>query len=89
MFFVRTRASVQIILYVIGYLLFVRTPSKQKIPKKEEAVNNVMLLRGPDPKDYEKILRENNIEDYRDVQQAMGFLKKEKKVETGSVVRKI
>lgn len=83
----RTRTLVQIISSLIGYLLFVRTPSKQKSPKKED--NIVMLLRGHNPKDYEKILRENNIQDYRGILQAMDFLKKEKEAETGSVVRKI
>lgn len=66
--------------------MFVRTPSKQKSPKKEE-LDIVELLRGHDPKEYEKILQEHNIQDYRAVLQAMEFLKKEKEAETGKVVR--
>lgn len=45
------------------------------------------LLRGHDPKDYEKILREHGIHDYRAILQAVEFLKKEKEMETGKVVR--
>lgn len=64
-----------------------RTPSKQKSPKKEEEVNIVELLRGHDPKDYERILREHGIHDYRAILQAVEFLKKEKEMETGRAVR--
>lgn len=66
--------------------MFVRTPSKQKSPKKEE-LNIVELLRGCDPKEYEKILQEHNIQDYRSILQAMEVLKKEKEAETGKMVR--
>lgn len=66
-------------------MLFVRTPSKQKSPKKEE-LDIVELLRGQDPKDYERVLREHNIQDYRAILQAMEFLKKEKEAETGKMV---
>lgn len=69
------------------FLIFVRTPSKQKSPKKEEEINIVELLRGHDPKEYEKILRDNGIHDYRAILQAVEFLKKEKEMETGRVVR--
>lgn len=69
------------------YLIFVRTPSKQKSPKKEEEINIVELLRGHDPKEYEKILRDHGIHDYRAILQAVEFLKKEKEMETGRVVR--
>lgn len=69
------------------FLFFPRTPSKQKSPKKEQEVNIVELLRGHDPKDYERILRENGIHDYRAILQAIEFLKKEKEMETGKVVR--
>lgn len=65
--------------------MFVRTPSKQKSPKKEE-LNIVELLRGRDPKDYEKILQEHNIQDYRSVLQAIEVLRKEKEAETGQMV---
>ncbi|TWW80213.1 Titin [Takifugu flavidus] len=61
-----------------------RTPSKQKSPKKEE-LNIVELLRGCDPKEYEKILQEHNIQDYRSILQAMEVLKKEKEAETGKM----
>uniref|UniRef100_A0A3B4HBA7 Ig-like domain-containing protein n=1 Tax=Pundamilia nyererei TaxID=303518 RepID=A0A3B4HBA7_9CICH len=64
-----------------------KTPSKQKSPKKEEEVNIVELLRGHDPKDYERILREHGIHDYRAILQAVEFLKKEKEMETGRAVR--
>lgn len=63
-----------------------RTPSKQKSPKKED-LNIVELLRGHDPKEYEKILQEYNIQDNRAILQAMEFLKKEKEAETGKMVR--
>lgn len=66
--------------------MFVRTPSKQKSPRKEE-LNIVELLRGCDPKEYEKILQEHNIQDYRSILQAMEVLKKEKEAETGKMVR--
>lgn len=66
--------------------MFLRTPSKQKSPKKEE-LDIVELLRGRDPKEYEKILREHDIQDYRSVLQAMEVLKKEKEAETGKMVR--
>lgn len=46
------------------------------------------LLRGHDPKDYEQILRHHNIHDYRSILQALDFLKKEKEMETGKVVRR-
>lgn len=68
-------------------LIFVRTPSKQKSPKKEEEINIVELLRGHDPKEYERILRDHGIHDYRAILQAVEFLKKEKEMETGRVVR--
>lgn len=68
--------------------IFFRTPSKQKSPKKEEEINIVELLRGHDPKEYEKILREHGIHDYRAILQAVEFLKKEKEMESGKVVRK-
>lgn len=70
-----------------GCLIFVRTPSKQKSPKKDEDVDIVELLRRHDAKDYERILREHNIQDYRGILQAMEFLKREKEMETGRVVR--
>lgn len=66
--------------------MFVRTPSKQKSPKKEE-LKIVELLRGRDPKEYEKILQEHEIQDYRSILQAMEVLKKEKEAETGKTVR--
>lgn len=47
----------------------------------------VALLRGHDPKDYERILREHNIQDYRSILQAVEILKKEKEAEVGKVVR--
>lgn len=72
---------------LIVYLLFVRTPSKQKSPKKEGEIDIVELLRGHDPKDYERILREHNIHDFRAILQAVEFLKREKEMETGRVVR--
>lgn len=65
---------------------FVRTPSKQKSPKKEE-LNIVELLRGHDPKEYEKILQEHDIHNYRAILQAMELLKKEKEAEPGKTVR--
>lgn len=61
--------------------MLVRTPSKQKSPRKEEW-NIVELLRGHDPKEYEKILQEHDIHDYRAVLQAVELLKKEKEAET-------
>ena len=64
-----------------------RTPSKSKSPKKEGEVDIVELLRGQDPKDYEKILRDHDIHDYRAILEAISFLKKEKEDETGKVVR--
>lgn len=67
--------------------MFVRTPSKQKSPKKDEEVDIVELLRGHDPKDYERILREHNIQDYRSILQAVELLKREKETESGRVVR--
>lgn len=66
--------------------MFVRTSSKQKSPKKEE-LDIVELLRGRDPKEYEKILQEHNIQDYRSILQAMEVLRKEKEAETGQTVR--
>lgn len=45
------------------------------------------LLRGHDPKEYERILREHGIHDYRAILQAVEFLKREKEMETGRVVR--
>lgn len=74
--------------FLSEFVIFVRTPSKQKSPKKEEEVNIVELLRGHDPKDYEQILRHHNIQDYRSILQALDFLKKEKEMETGKVVRR-
>lgn len=68
-------------------MTFQRTPSKQKSPKKDEAVDIVELLRGHDPKDYERILREHNIHDYRSILMAVEILKKEKETEVGTVVR--
>lgn len=44
------------------------------------------LLRGHDPKDYERILREHGIHDYRAILQAVEFLKREKEMETGRAV---
>ena len=64
-----------------------RTPSKSKSPKKEGEVDIVELLRGQDPKDYEKILRDHDIHDYRAILEAISFMKKEKEDETGKVVR--
>ncbi|XP_078142269.1 titin-like [Centroberyx gerrardi] len=64
-----------------------KTPSKQKSPKKEGDIDIVELLRGHDPKDYERILREHEIHDYRAILQAIEFLKKEKEMETGRVER--
>ena len=64
-----------------------RTPSKTKSPKKEGEVDIVELLRGHDPKDYEKILLDHDIHDYRAILEAISFLKKEKEDETGKVVR--
>lgn len=68
-------------------LVLHRTPSKQKSPKKDEDVDIVALLRGHDPKDYERILREHNIHDYRSILQAVEILKKEKEAEVGRPVR--
>ena len=68
-------------------LIFVRTPSKQKSPKKEGDIDIVDLLRGHDPKEYERILNEHGIHDYRAILQAVEFLKREKEMETGKVVR--
>lgn len=59
---------------------------KQKSPKKEE-LNIVELLRGHDPKEYEKILQEHDIHNYRAILQAMELLKKEKEAEPGKTVR--
>lgn len=67
--------------------MFVRTPSKQKSPKKGEDIDIVELLRGHEPKDYERILREHGIHDYRAILQAIEFLKKEKEMQTGRPVR--
>lgn len=67
--------------------VFIRTPSKQKSPKKEEEVDIVELLRGHEPKHYEKILREHNIQDYRSILQAIEFLKREKEAEMAQEVR--
>lgn len=69
------------------YLICGRTPSKQKSPKKEGEMNIVELLRGHDPKDYERILTEHNIHDYRAILQAVEFLKREREMETGRPVR--
>lgn len=68
-------------------MIFVRTPSKQKSPKKDEEVDIVELLRSHDPKDYERVLQEHNIHDYRNILQAMEFLKREKEMEPGRMVR--
>ncbi|RVE61151.1 hypothetical protein OJAV_G00167850 [Oryzias javanicus] len=62
-----------------------KTPSKQKSPKKEGDISIVDLLRGHDPKDYERILREHEIYDYRAILQAVEFLKREKEMEAGKV----
>ncbi|TDH06472.1 hypothetical protein EPR50_G00113830, partial [Perca flavescens] len=62
-----------------------KTPSKQKSPKKEGDWDIVELLRGHDPKEYEKILTEHGIHDYRAILQAIEFLKKEKEMESGKV----
>lgn len=72
---------------LIVFLIFVRTPSKQKSPKKDGDVDIVELLRGQDPKDYERILQEHGIHDYRAILQAVEFLKREKEMKTGRVVR--
>lgn len=64
-----------------------RTPSKQKSPKKVEEISIVDLLRGHEPKEYERILREHGITDFRAILQAVEFLKKEKEMETGKVVQ--
>jgi hypothetical protein len=61
-----------------------RTPSKTKSPKKEGEVDIVELLRGHDPKDYEKILLDHDIHDYRAILEAISFLKNEKEDETGN-----
>lgn len=45
------------------------------------------LLRGHDPKEYEKILQEHDIHNYRAILQAMELLKKEKEAEPGKTVR--
>lgn len=45
------------------------------------------LLREHDPKDYEKVLHQHEIHDYRAVLQAMELLKKEKEAESGKTVR--
>lgn len=45
------------------------------------------LLRSHDPKDYERVLQEHNIHDYRNILQAMEFLKREKEMEPGRMVR--
>ncbi|XP_019749859.1 titin-like [Hippocampus comes] len=58
-----------------------KTPSKQKSPKKEEQINLVELLRGQEPKNYEKILREHHVHDYRAILQAVELLKQEKQTE--------
>ncbi|KAK7938942.1 hypothetical protein WMY93_002268 [Mugilogobius chulae] len=63
-----------------------KTPSKQKSPKRED-VDIVDLLRGHDPKDYERILREHEIYDYRAILQAIEFLKREKAQLSGKPVR--
>lgn len=72
--------------WILYDVVFVRTPSKQKSAKKEE-LNIVELLRGHDPKEYEKILQEHHIHDYRAVLQAMELLKKEKEAKPGKTVR--
>uniref|UniRef100_A0A3B3HMT9 Ig-like domain-containing protein n=1 Tax=Oryzias latipes TaxID=8090 RepID=A0A3B3HMT9_ORYLA len=71
------------------FLITVRTPSKQKSPKKEGDINIVDLLRGHDPKDYERILREHEIYDYRAILQAVEFLKREKEMEAGKFTKRI
>lgn len=68
-------------------LVFLRTPSKQKSPRKEEEINIVDLLRGHDPKDYESMLREHGVHNYRALLQAIEALKKEKEAEPGTAVR--
>lgn len=72
--------------WVLCDAAFLRTPSKQKSPKKEE-LNIVELLRGHDPKEYEKILLEHDIQDYRAILQAVELLKKEKEAEPEKTVR--
>lgn len=69
------------------FLVFIRTPSKQKSPKKDEDLNIVELLRGHDPKEYERILQKHGIHDFRAILQAVEFLKREKEMESGKVVR--
>uniref|UniRef100_A0AAV2JXI0 Ig-like domain-containing protein n=1 Tax=Knipowitschia caucasica TaxID=637954 RepID=A0AAV2JXI0_KNICA len=59
-----------------------KTPSKQRSPKRED-VDIVDLLRGNDPKDYERILREHEIYDYRAILQAFEILKREKAQASG------
>lgn len=73
-------------LHMFVFSIPIRTPSKQKSPKKEGDISIVDLLRGHDPKDYERILREHEIYDYRAILQAVEFLKREKEMEAGKVV---
>lgn len=80
------RADHRMCAWVLCDVAFLRTPSKQKSPKKEEW-NIVELLRGHEPKEYEKILREHDIQDYRAILQAIELLKKEKEAEPGKTVR--
>lgn len=74
-------------LFLTVCVISVRTPSKQRSPKKEGDIDIVELLRGHDPKDYERILTEHGIHDYRAILQAIEFLKREKEMETGKVVK--
>nr|XP_023862865.1 titin-like isoform X2 [Salvelinus alpinus] len=60
-----------------------KTPSKQKSPKKEGEIDLVEILRGVDPKDYEKVVREYGITDFRCLLQAIEQLKREKEAESG------
>uniref|UniRef100_A0A674F482 Ig-like domain-containing protein n=1 Tax=Salmo trutta TaxID=8032 RepID=A0A674F482_SALTR len=80
--------TLEIILTTIYIPLFThRTPSKQKSPKKEGEIDLVEILRGVDPKDYEKVVREYGITDYRCLLQAIEQLKREKEAESGKLVR--
>lgn len=61
-----------------SYLLFFRTPSKQRSPQEDKDIDIVELLRNVDPKEYEKYARMYGITDYRGLLQAIEQLKKEK-----------
>jgi len=47
----------------------------------------VELLRGREPKEYEGILQSHGIHDFRTILQAVEFLKREKEMASGKVVR--